>query len=135
MHDMMHGEPSFPLAAVINARIGWLASELHFTPCSELESHLRDLDVMLTYRLSEFEGWPDGALVLSSFSSDWIPEAHRQTLQDRCAIRQALSRDDAQEDCARAEAMPVDLPLVPMGSQREAIIAHCPTPNPETPNH
>ena len=133
MHDMLHGEPSFPLAAVLYARMGWLASELNVTPCSELEPHLRDLDVMLTYRLSEFEGWPDGAVVLSSFSSGWIPEAHRRTLHDRCAIRQALSRDDALEDCARAEAMPLDLPLEPMGSQLQSIIAHCVAPNPETP--
>lgn len=132
MHDMLHGEPSFPLEAVVRARLGWLASEVNLTPCSELEPHLHDLDVMLTYRLSEFEEWPDGAVVLSSFSAGWIPEAYRQTLQDRCAIRQALSRDDALEDCTRAEAMPLELPLEPMGNQREAIIAHCPTLNPET---
>ena len=85
---------------------------------------LQGLEVLLNHRLAEFPDQPVSADELSAFAMDWARVAHRETLFDRCAVRTALGRADAEADCRRAESIEMRWPQDRNAGPREAMFAY-----------
>lgn len=79
---------------------------------------------MLTYHLSEY-GAPQGAWGYSDvLMTEWMAYAYRNALLDRCAVRHALGRENAEVDCEAAELITLDIDMIRDAEPRSAYFAN-----------